>query len=104
MERTYISTTPVGELEQIVIGQAVGIFDFTVWSLGSARYQYSRLELIHRCCRIIRDAAGAVESIHLVAGGQGRPGPFLFIWTPEGFDPDRAACNGMPLDQVAVSR
>lgn len=104
MERTYVSTTPVGEIEQIVIGQATGAFDFTVWISGSGTYTYVGLELVHRCCHIARDASGAIESIYLVAGGQDRPGPFLFIWTPQGFSPDRAACAGMPLDQVTVSR
>jgi hypothetical protein len=104
MERTYVSTTPVDELEQIVTREALGAFDFKVWTGDTGSCEYRQLEIVHRCCNVARDAAGVITKIRIVAGGGDRPGPFLFIWTPEGFDPNRPACNGMPLDQVSVSQ
>ena len=99
---THVRRTPAEELGQFVIGQASGQFDFGVWN-GMTVVCYSRLEIVHHCCHISRDVTGAIESIHIVAGGQDRPGPFLFVWTLEGLDPDRAACTGMPLPEVSVS-
>ncbi len=100
----HVTTMPTAELEQIVIAQAFGLFDFGVWN-GMTVSWYRGLEIIHNCCSIERGVDGQTPvRINIVAGGNGHLGPFLFAWTPEGLDPDRAACTGMPLTSVTVPK
>jgi hypothetical protein len=73
--------------------------------IAGSNILYLKMELIHRCC-ILRYGFGNKKIpviIDIVARAKDDGlGPFVFIYPPDGVDPDQPACLGMPVADISL--